>query len=103
MKKIILAMTFAVVAATSVAKSEIKVATEVAKCPVYAESVVSREYINKGKDVRVQFMLLGGSSVVVTIPAKDYMRFILKEAAYDLVMLSDKSVVMRSTLQRIPR
>lgn len=100
----ILAMTFAVIAAVSMAANETKVAaTEVAKCPVYAESVVSREYINKGKDVRVQFMLLGGSSVVVTIPAKDYMRFVLKEAAYDLVMLSDKSVVMRSTLQRMPR
>lgn len=103
MKKMILAMIFAVVAAVSMAANETKAATEVAKCPVYPCSVLSKEYINGGKDVRLEYILNGGAVVRVTISAKDYMRFILKEAAYDLVMMSDKSVVMRPTLQRMPR
>lgn len=78
-------------------------AVEVAKCPVYPCSVLSKEYINGGKDVRLEYVLNGGAVVRVTISAKDYMRFILKEAAYDLVMLSDKTIVMRPTLQRMPR
>lgn len=78
-------------------------AVEVAKCPVYPCSVLSKEYINGGKDVRLKYVLNGGAVVRVTVTAKDYMRFILKEASYDLVMLSDRSVVMRPTLRRQPR
>ena len=75
----------------------------VAKCAVYPSSILEKEYINGGKDVRVTFVLMGGSTVRATIKAKDYMRFVLKEAAYDLTLLSDKSVVMVPTLARQPR
>ena len=75
----------------------------VAKCAVYPESILSHQYINGGKHVDVEFVLVGGSTVRVTLKAKDYLRFISKEAAYDLALLSDKSVVMRPTLARQPR
>lgn len=75
----------------------------VAKCAVYPESILEKEYINAGKDVRVTFVLVGGSTVRTTIKAKEYLRFITKEAAYDLALLSDKTVVMRPTLARQPR
>lgn len=78
-------------------------AKTVAKCAVYPESVLEKEYINAGKDVRVTFVLVGGSTVRTTIKAKEYLRFITKEAAYDLALLSDKTVVMRPTLARQPR
>ena len=75
----------------------------VAKCAVYPESVLSHQYINGGKHVDVEFVLVGGSTVRVTLKAKDYLRFVSREAAYDLALLSDKSVVMRPTLARQPR
>lgn len=101
MKKFILMAAFVVASMGAMANNNNVV--ETAKCAIYTESVVSKEYINGGKDVRLEFMLLNGSTVRVTVSAKDYMRFALKEAAYDLVMLSDKSVVMRPTLRRQPR
>lgn len=101
MKKFILMAAFVVASMGAMANNNN--VTETAKCAVYTESVVSKTYINGGKDVRLEFMMLGGSTVRVTVSAKDYMRFALKEAAYDLVLLSDKSVVMRPTLQRQPR
>lgn len=75
----------------------------VAKCAVYPESILEKEYINAGKDVRVTFVLVGGSTVRTTIKAKEYLRFITREAAYDLTLLSDKSVVMIPTVARRPR
>ena len=105
MKRIILASLFCALAwcGVSAANNNNNAAVEVAKCPVYPCSVLSKEYINGGKDVRLEYVLNGGTTVRVTISAKDYMRFALKEAAYDLVMLSDKTIVMRPTLQRMPR
>lgn len=75
----------------------------VAKCAVYPESILEKEYINAGKDVRVTFVLVGGSTVRTTIKTKEYLRFITREAAYDLTLLSDKSVVMIPTVARRPR
>lgn len=75
----------------------------VAKCAVYPESILSHQYINGGKHVDVEFVLVGGSTVRVTLKAKDYLRFVSREAAYDLALLSDKTVVMRPTLARQPR
>lgn len=75
----------------------------VAKCAVYPESVLSHQYINGGKHVDVTFALVGGSTVRVTLKAKDYLRFVSREAAYDLALLADKSVVMIPTVARQPR
>ena len=102
MKKFIIAcvLCMCVTSSFSANGGEVKV---VAKCAVYPSSILEKEYINGGKDVRVTFVLVGGSTVRTTIKAKDYMRFVLKEAAYNLTLLSDKSVVMVPTLERQPR
>lgn len=89
--------------ANSFAANGGETAKTLAKCAVYPESILSHQYINGGKHVDVEFALIGGSTVRVTLKAKDYLRFISREAAYDLALLSDKSVVMRPTLARQPR
>lgn len=103
MKKFIVCAIMMVMMCGEVIAANNNAAVEVARCAVYPCSVLSKEYINGGKDVRLEYILNGGAVVRVTVTAKDYMRFILKEAAYDLVMMSDKSVVMRSTFRRQPR
>lgn len=103
MKKFIAIIVCAIiVCANSFAANGGEVKT-VAKCAVYPESILSHQYINGGKHVDVEFALVGGSTVRVTLKAKDYLRFVSREAAYDLALLSDKTVVMRPTLARQPR
>lgn len=102
MKKFIIACVLCMCVTSSFAANGGE-AKAVAKCAVYPSSILEKEYINGGKDVRVTFVLVGGSTVRTTIKAKDYMRFVLKEAAYNLTLLSDKSVVMVPTLERQPR
>lgn len=102
MKKFIVIVCILCMCVSSFAANGGEVKT-VAKCAVYPESVLDHQYINGGKHVDVTFALVGGSTVRVTLKAKDYLRFISREAAYDLALLSDKSVVMRPTLARQPR
>lgn len=104
MKKFIAILFVSIIMCTnSFAANGGETAKTVAKCAVYPESVLSHQYINGGKHVDVTFALIGGSTVRVTLKAKEYLRFISKEAAYDLTLLSDKSVVMVPTLARQPR
>ena len=102
MKKFIAIIVCVILSVSSFAANGGEVKT-VAKCAVYPESVLNHQYINGGKHVDVTFVLVGGSTVRVTLKAKDYLRFVSREAAYDLALLSDKTVVMRPTLARQPR
>lgn len=103
MKKFIAILFVSVMCCVASAANGGETAKTVAKCAVYPESVLSHQYINGGKHVDVTFTLVGGSTVRVTLKAKDYLRFVSREAAYDLALLSDKSVVMIPTVARQPR